>query len=183
MERPVRLMPAYPLERISRWDCALAARCNRVGHRAWPRAAFRAASRLGDGVAWYGLMLALLACFHTDAVPAVLHMVAAGLACTLLYRWLKGKTLRPRPYEAHPEVVLFAAPLDRFSFPSGHTLHAVAFTIVSLAYYPWLAWVTVPFTLLVAASRVTLGLHYPSDVLAGALLGAAVAGISFLVAA
>jgi undecaprenyl-diphosphatase len=173
-------MPAYPLERISHWDGALAARCNRVGRRAWARGAFRAASRLGDGVAWYALMLALLARFGADAAPAVVHMIAAGLACTLLYKWLKGKTLRPRPYEAHPEVVLFAAPLDRFSFPSGHTLHAVAFTLVSLAYYPWLAWITVPFTLLVAASRVTLGLHYPSDVLAGALLGAAVAGISFL---
>jgi undecaprenyl-diphosphatase len=176
----MRLTLVYPLERISRWDGALAARCNRVGHRAWAREAFRVASRLGDGIAWYALMLALLACFRTDAVPAVLHMIGAGLTCTLLYKWIKGKTLRARPYEVHPEVVVFAAPLDRFSFPSGHTLHAVAFTFVSAAYFPWLAWFTVPFTLIVATSRMTLGLHYPSDVLAGALLGGAIAGGSFL---
>jgi undecaprenyl-diphosphatase len=56
------------------------------------------------------------------------------------------------------------APLDEFSFPPD-TLHAVSFTIVALAYYPWLAPLLVPFTLGVALSRVVLGLHYPSDVL------------------
>lgn len=171
-------LPAYPLERIARWDGALALRLNRVGRSAWARAPFRAVSRLGDGDAWYALMLALLARFGADAAPAVLHMTAAGLACTLLYQLVKTRTLRPRPYEADPDILPFAAPLDRFSFPSGHTLHAVAFTMVAVAYYPWLAWLAAPFTLLVAASRVMLGLHYPSDVVAGAVMGAAVAGFS-----
>ena len=98
-----------------------------------------------------------------------------------LYKLIKSGTVRPRPYEAQPGIMLFAAPLDHFSFPSGHTLHAVAFTLVALAYYPWLAWFAVPFTLLVAASRVMLGLHYPSDVLAGVAIGATVAGASFLI--
>jgi len=74
-----------------------------------------------------------------------------------------------------------AAPLDAFSFPSGHTLHAVAFTLVALSYFPALAPVLVPFALLTAASRVVLGLHYPSDVLAGAALGAGIAGASFCI--
>ena len=72
-----------------------------------------------------------------------------------------------------------AAPLDAFSFPSGHTLHAVAFTLVALNYYPALAPTLVAFTLLTAGSRVVLGLHYPSDVLAGAALGAGIAAASF----
>lgn len=53
------------------------------------------------------------------------------------------------------------APLDEFSFPSGHTLHAVAFSLVAMAHYPVLAWALVPFTASVAVSRVVLGLHYP----------------------
>ena len=62
-------------------------------------------------------------------------------------------------------------PLDEFSFPSGHTLHAVSFTVVALAGISQLAWLLVPFTTLVAMSRVVLGLHYVSDVLVGALIG------------
>jgi len=70
------------------------------------------------------------------------------------------------------------APLDEFSFPSGHTLHAVAFTVVALAYYPALAPLLLPFTASVAASRVVLGLHYPSDVLAATGIGITLATAS-----
>jgi undecaprenyl-diphosphatase len=72
----------------------------------------------------------------------------------------------------------WVAPLDEFSFPSGHTLHAVAFTLVALAHYPALAWLLIPFSASVSASRVVLGLHYPSDVLAATAIGSALAGLS-----
>ena len=49
------------------------------------------------------------------------------------------------------------------------------FSVVAIAFYPMLAWLLVPFTVLVAISRVVLGLHYPSDVLAVAALGALIA--------
>jgi len=171
----------YTLEGIVRWDSAVALRFNRAGRSRWVRALFRVTSRLGDGMAWYALMLVLLLRFRVDAAVVVLHMIATGLVCTAFYKGIKRCTLRRRPYESNPGITPFAAPLDHFSFPSGHTLHAVAFTLVAIAYYPWLAWLAVPFTLLVAASRVMLGLHYPSDVVAGALIGAAVAAASFMV--
>jgi undecaprenyl-diphosphatase len=65
--------------------------------------------------------------------------------------------------------------LDRFSFPSGHTLHAVSFTLIICTALPVLALILVPLALLIALSRVVLGLHYPSDVLAGGVLGAVIA--------
>lgn len=169
----------YYLCRINQWDRAWCLRLNQASRRAWVRRLFGAVSRLGDGVFWYGLMLALLAVQGWRAVAPVMHMLAVGVVCLAVYKWLKGKTSRPRPFELNREISLGAAPLDQFSFPSGHTLHAFAFSIVVLAYYPMLAWLVAPFTLLVAASRLVLGLHYPTDVLAGAMIGASIAGASF----
>jgi undecaprenyl-diphosphatase len=142
----------------------------------------QAASRLGDGVFWYVLMAALLATRGWAAVPAVLHMVVVGVAGIAAYKWLKQHTSRPRPYQVQQAIRVGAAPLDAFSFPSGHTLHATGFSIVAISYYPALAWIVVPFSVLVAVSRPVLGLHYPSDVLAGAALGAviALASLTFL---
>lgn len=170
---------AYPLERAARWDVALCMRCNRMSRLTAVRTCFRVVSYLGDGVIWYGLMLALLARFGAAATRPVLHMLVVGLTCTALYKWIKNRTLRPRPYQVHPDIVASGRALDQFSFPSGHTLHAVAFSGVALAYFPWLAWLLLPFVALVGLSRVVLGLHYPSDVLAGAVIGAALASLSF----
>ncbi len=86
----------------------------------------------------------------------------------------------PRPYQVRSDIRLCGDPLDPFSFPSGHTLHALCFTSIVTAPFPALAPLLVPFTFLVALSRVVLGLHYPSDVLAGAVLGSAVAGAALI---
>jgi undecaprenyl-diphosphatase len=103
-------------------------------------------------------------------------MFAAGVAGVLVYKALKGVTSRPRPCTIRADILRTTEPLDQFSFPSGHTLHAVSFTLIAIAYFPVLAWVLIPFAFLVAMSRVILGLHYPSDVAVGALLGYGVSG-------
>lgn len=163
------------LHQMHALDAALCVRCNRTSRHRWVLHGFRLVSRLGDGVFWYALMLGMLLASPQDGWRPVLHMALAGGTGTLLYKAVKGHTLRPRPFEVNRMIALGMAPLDRFSFPSGHTLHAVAFTGVALAYFPGLAWLLLPFTALVAASRVVLGLHYPSDVLAGAALGLLIA--------
>ena len=132
---------------------------------------FGAISRLGDGTFWYALMALLLIVEREAALKPVLHMIVVGLIGLWLYKWLKRKTLRPRPCDLHTAITRTTAPLDEFSFPSGHTLHAVGFGLVAITYFPWLAPVLLPFILLVALSRIVLGLHYPTDVLAGAALG------------
>jgi undecaprenyl-diphosphatase len=142
---------------------------------------FRTISWLGDGLFWYALVLAFLLHGGAEAVPAVLHMIAVGAVCTTTYRLLKRGTGRPRPYQVVPAIAAGAAPLDAYSFPSGHTLHAVAFSLVAASHYPALAAALAAFTGLTAVSRVVLGLHYPSDVAAGALIGCAIAGTSFWV--
>lgn len=166
------------LDRIARWDLQLCLRLNRVCHRLTWRVLFRCISVLGDGIAWYALMAVLLLRDRNAAVMPVLHMIAVGLVCTTVYKWLKARTSRPRPYQLHSSIQHFLAPLDRFSFPSGHTLHAVAFSLVAAGYYPGLCAPLAVFSLLIAMSRVVLGLHYPSDVLAGAAIGGAIALLS-----
>jgi undecaprenyl-diphosphatase len=138
---------------------------------------FRLFSRLGDGVLWYALMAGLLLSHGAPAWPVVLRMAAAGVVGVYLYQVLKRRTARPRPYRVVPAVIAAALPLDEFSFPSGHTLHAVSFTLIATASYPELAPLLWPVAALIAASRPILGLHYPSDVLAGAAMGAAIAGV------
>jgi undecaprenyl-diphosphatase len=170
------------LERIQRWDARWCERSNRWLHVRALLRLFRAVSRLGDGIFWYALMLALLLPDPRAAALPVLHMAFVGIVCTAAYKMLKRSTSRPRPFQALQRIELGARPLDAYSFPSGHTLHAVAFTLVALAYWPWLAPLLVPFALLTAASRVALGLHYPSDVLAGAALGAGIAAASLALA-
>ena len=143
---------------------------------------FRGVSRLSDGVFWYALMIALALANSDDGLRCALHMAAAGVLGLLVYRLIKLSTSRPRPFTTLDGIQPGSRPLDEFSFPSGHTLHAVGFTVVLHAYYPVLALALVPFVVLVALSRLVLGLHYPSDVLAGCLMGAAVALLALLIA-
>ena len=105
-----------------------------------------------------------------------------GIVNLLIYKLIKRATERERPCSVNSQITLGTAPLDHYSFPSGHTLHAVAFTIIVVFYYPQLAAVLIPFACLVAASRVILGLHYPTDVVAGATVGTlvAVTGLSLI---
>ena len=177
-------MRAPPLrERWTLTDTGWCLRANRICARSWVRGYFAAISRLGDGVFWYVLMGALIAFDGLQGLAASAHLAATGVIALSLYKLLKRWTRRPRPFASDVRIHAWIAPLDEFSFPSGHTLHAVAFTIVATAYYPVLAWVLIPFAACVGVSRVVLGLHYPSDVLAATAIGSALAGISLTLVA
>jgi membrane-associated phospholipid phosphatase len=96
---------------------------------------------------------------------------------------LKYSINRPRPYLIYPSDILKKSDGDSGSFPSGHTSAAFATaTSLSLNFPKW--YVIVPSYLwagTVGYSRMYLGMHYPSDVLAGALLGAGSAWLTYKV--
>lgn len=154
------------------WDSQLCRAASRWARRRGVYPVFATVSRLGDGWLWYGLMVALAAFAGARGVHVALQMACTGVVAWLLYRTLKRRTRRLRPFHVYPGVIARVPPLDEYSFPSGHTLHAVSFSIVAAAWFPVLIPPLALFTLLVAMSRVVLGLHYPTDVLAGAVLGA-----------
>jgi undecaprenyl-diphosphatase len=163
------------ISELARLDLAATAGSNRFNRRRGWGWLFATASRLGDGWFWYALGLSLLIVEGGAAGVAVTLMAVCGLSGSAFYKLLKQGIRRPRPCDVHQHLTLTVAPLDRFSFPSGHTLHAVIFSMIVTAHAPWLGWVVWPFTILVAASRLVLGLHYPTDVIAGACLGAGMA--------
>lgn len=163
------------LERFDVAEYGLCQRLNRLSARKWPCRVFQVASRLGDGIAWYTLAGALLLGYRGAAVPAIMAMALTGVTGVLVYKGLKSLLVRERPFIRHAGIQRAMPPLDRYSFPSGHTLHAVSFTWQIVAFCPELGWILVPFAATIAMSRVVLGLHYPTDVLAGGALGSALA--------
>jgi undecaprenyl-diphosphatase len=104
--------------------------------------------------------------------PRVLAIfLAATLIAVVLQSGMKRLCRRIRPCH-RPDGPPQRAPIpDRGSFPSGHTLHAVLAAAVMIALVPIAAPFYVVVALLIAASRIVLGVHYPTDVLAGGVLG------------
>jgi undecaprenyl-diphosphatase len=152
-------------------------RCNRQVRREWVNTTFATASRLGDGAAWILLIIGFTIFDSADHHVAA-QLLTFGALALAAYKLIKLSSRRDRPLHRRPGLITTVAPLDRYSFPSGHTMHAVGFSSIALQHEPWLAILLVPLTILISASRVVLGLHYPTDVMVGAALGIALAQLS-----
>lgn len=157
-------------------DASLAVGLSRCAAARLPRLIFRIASRAGDGPAYFAAMLSITALYRART-PLILDMrLAAGMAVgALIYLTLKRQILRERPYVRHEGIVPRAVPFDRGSFPSGHAMQASIFSVELARRFPHFLIPLIALAALIGVSRVALGLHYPSDVIAGALIGAAIA--------
>ena len=135
-------------------------------------------SRLGDGHLWVALLLVLPVAGGPLGWHCAKLLAVVGAVNLAIYWTIKIGTRRSRPCAQCPGIKACAPIPDVFSFPSGHTLHAAAFALLLSAHYPALAPLLWFYTLLVAVARVVLGLHFPSDVLVGGLIGAATASLA-----
>ena len=144
---------------------------------------FRWISKLGDGWFWYAWIAFLPLTHAANGRAVAVQLIVTGVVGVVLYKLIKNSAVRERPFITHSSINCQTAPLDRYSFPSGHTMHAVAFSWMILNAYPQYGVVLAISTGLIALSRIVLGLHYPSDVFAGGILGGLLASVSGLIAA
>ena len=143
---------------------------NRLSKNLYIQKFFNYISWLGDGKIWY-LIIFLIPFISDGGILISIEMICFGLIGTAIYKSLKNKINRPRPYKINQSIYLGGKILDQFSFPSGHTLHAVIFSLILIFYFSFVSEILLIFTLLIALSRVILGMHYPTDVFIGGLIG------------
>jgi len=168
------------LEFIATRDHRLMRRVNHWSAPRWVRLWMICATRGGDGWLWYALLAALLLTgdpMRFAAVGAVCLSVAVGI---LVFLSLKRVTGRKRPCHLEPHCWAKLLPPDQFSFPSGHTITAFAVAMPVALFYPSLLVGVLFCALSVAASRVLLGMHFLSDVAAGAVLGSSLGYCAYL---
>jgi undecaprenyl-diphosphatase len=166
-------MAVSVLHWVSAGDHRLMRRVNGWKPPRWFRLWMVAATRGGDGWLWYAMGVAIAIAGGPErfrALAAAATAVSVGIA---LFLALKRACGRKRPCALAPHCWATLLPSDRFSFPSGHTITAFAVAVSLGVFYPGVLAGLLFCAASVALSRILLGMHFLSDVLAGAALGTA----------
>ncbi|QIZ85729.1 phosphatase PAP2 family protein [Bermanella marisrubri] len=135
----------------------------------------RMISRSGDGYTQIILPLSLFLVAPILAHQFILLVLTAFAIERPLYFVLKNILKRRRPPEVVPDFTSIIRASDQFSFPSGHTMAAFLLAGLCVSQFGAVAWPIYIWASLVGFSRVMLGVHFPSDILAGACLGSSIA--------
>jgi undecaprenyl-diphosphatase len=166
------------LQFIATGDRKLMHKLNQWPAPRWVRLWAIAATRAGDGWLWALVGLFILLFGGQNRFLALASAASAALAGIGIFVLTKKVSGRERPCEIEPHCWAKLLPPDRFSFPSGHTITAFAISFTLGGFYPVLLPVLLFCAFSIAGSRIILGMHFLSDVVAAALLGAGLAVLS-----
>jgi undecaprenyl-diphosphatase len=162
-------------------DYRLMRRVHRWRAPRWFRIVMIVATRGGDGWLWYAFGLILLLGGGEHRFAAIGAAASSAVAGILIFRALKHTSRRKRPCEIEPHCWASILPPDKYSFPSGHAITAFAVAVSVGLFYPYSQPCLLLAALLIAASRIILGMHFLSDVITGMALGVALGAASFYV--
>ena len=126
------------------------------------------------GLLWIALAAVLAPLARRSIRFVVIFTAGTVWVADLLAFGIKAAVSRPRPFQAIPSVVPLVEHTAGSSFPSGHAATSFAGAIALAWLLPRLRSALIVLAALVAFSRVYVGVHYPSDVLAGAVIGATI---------
>jgi undecaprenyl-diphosphatase len=166
---------------IAAGDHKLMRKLNSWSAPQWIRWWAVAATRAGDGWLWslFGVLVLLFGGkFRFTALASAGSAALIGIAVFLSVKRVSG---RKRPCEIQPHCWAKLLPPDRFSFPSGHTITAFAVAGTLGLFYPVLLPILLFCAVSIALSRVLLGMHFMSDVLAGTAIGLGLAFAAYAV--
>lgn len=138
-----------------------------------------ASTRGGDGWFWAFCGVAVLASHDPGKCAAFLAAAISAASGILLFTVLKKAVGRRRPCALEPHCWATLLPPDQFSFPSGHSITAFAVAVPLSLFYPFAAPVLFTLAASIAISRIVLGLHFLTDVIAGSILGSLLGYIAF----
>ncbi|WP_257351544.1 phosphatase PAP2 family protein [Pseudalkalibacillus decolorationis] len=132
---------------------------------------FKSISNLGGATFSISICILLLLVSSEGLKTAAIQSLFALFISHVPVQISKKTYPRKRPYQVFPNTVTISRLLEDHSFPSGHTTAIFAVTTPLILWNPLLGIALLPLSFSVALSRIYLGLHYPSDVITGMLLG------------
>ncbi len=168
------------IKRIHAADIRFARRLCAIHLHPRLHSAFRIFARAGDGWFWAPIVLAVFLTQPRREFALIMFHCSVALATSLaLYLPLKHSIRRVRPFQLSadggPPLV---PPLDRFSFPSGHTMNNLAVGLTLASFYPSALAVLIAMPILWGIIRIYFRVHFFSDIVVAALLGLVSFGLS-----
>ena len=163
------------------FDCRVLHKVNRHFDKKLLNLFFSTITHLGGADITIAVTFLLLIISSRDSRLIAISSALALSASHIPVHLAKELLPRKRPYLTIEKTKFPANPLQDHSFPSGHTTAIFSVMIPYVLYQPQLTFLLIPLGVCVGISRIYLGLHYPSDVIAGGILGTVTGSLSFYI--